>query len=303
MVRNYDEESGTVREVPLNRLTRNPTECLDRGWCQAELEWSSTRSASTSNQRIDVDTGNESTSSQKLKGKAPMTTDEFRSQMQELKFTHRSDADAMFHLQESVFMEKVTRCKHATFEQVDSEGILALAQSLPHYKSLESLKLLHFECNDAVCMALLEGLKKLLANNVLKELELTFANDDRQHADFILEALAEALQTNSSLTRFRLDARVVPSTPALQALADAMQCNTTLIHVDVMGAVYLALLQCSMAELIADGGSDSRRGLLKPNFEPAWIEAFDTLVKACARNATAAVALQGRETEEQTVPR
>ena len=305
MVRIYDEERGTVREVPLNRLTRNPTEYLDRGWCQAELEWSSTRSASTSNQRIDVDMGNESKSSQKLKGKAPMTPDEFRSQMQELKFTHRSDADAVFHLQESVFMEKVTRCNHPTFEYLDSEGVETLCQCLPHYKSMESLKLLSFECNDAAWMTLVEGLKQLLTNNLLQEMELTFAYPKKQQADFILEALAEALQTNSSLARFRLDARKCPSLRGLQPLADALQWNTTLIHVDVMGAEVSAFIQCSMAELIAEGRISGclREKLIMIPFKPAWVEALDTLVKACARNATAAPASQGRKTEEQTAPR
>ena len=307
MVRIYDEERGAVREVPLDHLTRNPTEYLDRGWCQAELEWSSTRSASTSNQRIDVDMGNESKSSQKLKGKVPMTPDEFRRQMQELKFTHRSDADAVFHLQESVFMEKVTRCKHATFEYLDSEAAHAFAQSLPHYKSLESLKVLNFECNEAAWMAFVEGLKKLLTSNLLTELELTFATvKQTQYSDVIVRALAEALRTNSSLTRFRFDARVAPSTPAFQALADAMQCNTTSIYIDVMYfGFWECFSRCSMAELIAHGGiSESHKGVLQWfGFEPDWIEAFDTLVKACARNATAAVAFQGRETEEQTVPR
>ena len=286
MVRIYDEESGTVREVPLDHLTRNPTEYLDRGWCQAELEWSSTRSASTSNQRIDVETGNASKSSQKSKGKVPMTPDEFRSQMQKLKFTHRSDENAVFHLQESVFMEKVTRCKHATFEHLDSEGVETLLQCFPHYKSLESLKVLNFECNAAVCMALAAGLKKLLTNNLLKELELTFAQWNPEQGDVILEAIAKALQTISNLTHFRLDAAGFPSLRIMQALADAMQCNTTLIHVDV----------CSMAQLIPEGGiSGGFRRKLKAHIEPAWLDAVDTIVKACARNATAAVALQGRE--------
>ena len=242
MVRIYHEESGTVREVPLDRLKRNRTEYLDRGWCQAELEWSSTRNDSTSNQRIDVDMGNESKSSQKLKGKAPMTPDEFRRQMKKLQFTHRSDEEAVFHLQEAVFLEKVRRCKDAKFEHLGSEGILALAQSLPHYKSLESLKVLHRKCNEAACMALVEGLKKLLTNNLLKELELAFVYLNRQQSDVILNAISEALRTNSSLTRFRLDAGSFPTLQGLQALADAMQCDTKLIYIDVIPSFFLCIL-------------------------------------------------------------
>ncbi|CAE7892541.1 NLRC3, partial [Symbiodinium sp. KB8] len=49
----YDDESKSVRGRPLKELMPNRVPYRDRGWCKAEVEWSSCRSRSEQNQQID----------------------------------------------------------------------------------------------------------------------------------------------------------------------------------------------------------------------------------------------------------
>ena len=86
---------GSVKPTPLRELTRNDTPYGDRGWCQAELEWSSCRRESYRNQPIDLSYRNQGTG----KGKAPLHPDIFQKQMVNLKFTHRSDLEPVLQLQ------------------------------------------------------------------------------------------------------------------------------------------------------------------------------------------------------------
>ena len=138
----YHEPSGAMKEVTLEELTRNLVEYLSRGWCQAELQWSTTRTDSTAHQRIDK--GNAGRA--RFRAVMPLRPALFKKKMRSLKFTHRSDTDAVFHLQESVFMEKVTTCKQGTFSQVDEQRFRDLVQALPYYQSMESFTLTNFKC-------------------------------------------------------------------------------------------------------------------------------------------------------------
>ena len=156
-------------------------------------------------------------------------------------------------------------------------------------------------------MAFGEGLRQLLTSNLLKEVELklNFEESGEEQIDIILKALAEALWTNSSLTRFRFDGEAMPRLSSLQALAEAMQGNTTLINLDVVGGRFWGLPHRmrlgDWATLIAAGGVWGVFHVIGTGYlEPAGIDAFDALVKACARNATAAGSMQDCRTEEQT---
>lgn len=150
----YHEASGTIKEVPLEELTQNLVEYLLRGWCQAELQWSSVRSDSTAHQRIDED----EESRPRLRAVMPLLPKLFKEKMKSLEFTHRSDTEAVFHLQEAVFMEKVATCKRATFAHVDTQGVKDLLQALPYYRCIESLTLNKFECSNETFLQLYEWL-------------------------------------------------------------------------------------------------------------------------------------------------
>ena len=230
----YHEKSRAMKEVTLKQLTKNLVEYLLRGWCQAELQWSCTRSDSTAHQRIDPGENAEKTM---LRAVVALQPELFKERMQKLEFTHRSDTDAVFHLQEKVFLEKVTTCKSATFAHVELRDLL---QVLPFYECIKSFTLTHFECDDESLRQLCEWLKDSLRRNVLTEVVIKPSLDLRSHrheviSPTIVKAVVEVLPENCSLIRLHLIyVNRWPEELSLRALAAAVRKNTTLYDVEVM---------------------------------------------------------------------
>ena len=237
----YHEPSGAMKEVTLEELTRNLVEYLSRGWCQAELQWSTCRSDSTAHQRIDK--GNNGRA--QFRAVMPVRPVLFKKKMQSLKFTHRSDTDAVFHLQKAIFREKVTTCKHALFSHVDEQRFGDLVQALPYYKSMESFNLVNFKCDRKSLMQLCEWLKDRLKQNALTEIVIQFGIENKDQEEVIVRAVAEILPQNSSLTRFHLNIAAnlfMDRFPEESALYDAfhdfeaaLEKNETLYDVELMG--------------------------------------------------------------------
>ena len=91
----YHAPTDKVKPVPVADLIANRTGYRDRGWCIAELCWSSTRSRSLSKEIDEAEADTE--------GQAPMPPEIFVPAFKEkLQFTHRSDMDAVLKLQERV---------------------------------------------------------------------------------------------------------------------------------------------------------------------------------------------------------
>ena len=148
VIKVYDAGSKTLKEKPLKSLKENRTPYRLRGWCMSEIEWSSLRGVNAQHQQIDRSNAAETQKSDDLNGRVPMTPEKFRQEMEQAKFTHRSDADAVMYLQEKIFREKVTECQHLVLEGLPAQEILALAHALPHYKNLKSLKVRRFQCGE-----------------------------------------------------------------------------------------------------------------------------------------------------------
>ena len=169
----------------------------------------------------------------------------FKKKMQSLKFTHRSDTDAVFHLQQAIFMEKVTTCKHALFSHVDEQRFRDLVQALPYYQSMESFTLTNFKCDSKSLMQLCKWLKDRLKRNALTEIVIQFGIENEDQEEAIVRAVAEILPENSSLTRFHLNIaanQFVHRFPEESTLYDAfydfevaLGKNRTLNDVDLMG--------------------------------------------------------------------
>ena len=141
----FNFQSGLVEPVPLPELVRNQNAYLKRGWCRAEVSWSSGRGDTAQNQRIDVGTGEIHTG---LAGRTPVAPDAFAADMHSAAFTHRSDAGAVIELQKKVFLEKVTRRQKLKLEGVSLDQMRALAQSLRHFKQLKSITVIDFRCGE-----------------------------------------------------------------------------------------------------------------------------------------------------------
>ena len=148
MITVFDAASNFVKLVLIKDLVHNPTPYQNRGWCIGEMEWSSDRQETAQNQLIDI---RRDTAGQRgrleLLGQVPTAPEHFAVKMDTAAFTHRSDAKAVVHLQEKIFLEKVKRNAELSLEALPGSQILALAHALPYFEVLQTITLIHFECS------------------------------------------------------------------------------------------------------------------------------------------------------------
>ena len=154
-VRVYFEEAKAVTPRPLKDLVENRVPYSDRGWCKAEVEWSSTRDFTAKSQRIDAAEGKKKGSG--LKGRVPTTPELFKAQMASAKFTHRADAGSVQFLQAKIYHQKVSVCQEAVLEHLPAAEVTKLAAALPHYQQLRTLRVRNFECGPHEAKALGEA--------------------------------------------------------------------------------------------------------------------------------------------------
>ena len=99
----YHAPSGEVRPVRVRDLVKNGTPYSARGWCIAEQQWSVTRSGASQSTEIDQTEAD-------VAGQAPMPPEVFGPLFEnKLKFTHRSDKDAVVNLQKKVICLDMSR--------------------------------------------------------------------------------------------------------------------------------------------------------------------------------------------------
>ena len=143
--------SGKFGPQLFSKLELNETPYHERGWCEAEKQWMSTKET--------------------IKGFAPMTPARFRERVGRghqnmpdglvLKFTHRSDEEIVVKLQEKIFLQQAPRRKVLYASGLPEAEQLLLAESLPHFVNLESLQLFNSNIREATAMALIAGLQTL----------------------------------------------------------------------------------------------------------------------------------------------
>ena len=147
----FHAESSVVEPVPIKDLKHNPTPYQNRGWCIGEMEWSSDRQETAQNQLIDIrrDTAGQQDGPKRLEllGRVPTSPEHFAVKMDTAEFTHRSDAPAVVHLQEKIFLEKVRRNESLNLEGLPRSEMHALAHALPYFEVLQTVTLIHFECS------------------------------------------------------------------------------------------------------------------------------------------------------------
>ena len=149
MITVFHTESSVVEPVLIKELVHNPTPYNNRGWCIGEMEWSSDRQETAQNQLIDIrsDSAGQQEGEVELLGRVPTSPEHFAVKMDKAEFTHRSDAPAVVHLQEKIFLEKVRRNEELSLEGLPRSQILALAHALPYFEVLQTITLIEFECS------------------------------------------------------------------------------------------------------------------------------------------------------------
>ncbi|CAE7347373.1 NLRC3 [Symbiodinium sp. KB8] len=235
-VRVYDASSAVVRDRPLKELVANRVPYRNRGWCKAEVEWSSARSHSEQNHWIDApgefqDRKLRCLNQPELLGKVPMAPEIFAEEMNSAAFTHRSDAEEVKKLQFKVFLQKVSECGEALFARLPEGQLGRLAKALPYFQKLRVLRLRDFEVGRAEAG---EFAKALAPNKAIRELEIRFPSRFRVQPEhgFLWEAIAEALRTNSTLTSINLRGNNIGDEGA-EAIAEALKTNSTLTRIQL----------------------------------------------------------------------
>ena len=143
--------SGKFGPQPFYKLEFNDTPYHERGWCEAEKQWMSTK--------------------EDINGFAPMIPARFRERVERghqnfpdglvLKFTHRSDEELVVKLQEKIFLQQAHRRKILVAKQLPQAELLLLAESLPYFVHLEMLMADYLDFQEASAVALIAGLKPL----------------------------------------------------------------------------------------------------------------------------------------------
>ena len=143
--------SGKFGPQPFNKLELNGTPYHERGWCEAEKQWMSTKEI--------------------IKGFAPMAPAKFRERVDRghrnfpdglvLKFTHRSDEEIVVKLQEKIFLLQAPKRKELKAWTLPESELLILADSLPHFVNVRFLEFWNLEIHEGAAMALIAGLRPL----------------------------------------------------------------------------------------------------------------------------------------------
>ncbi|CAL1167424.1 unnamed protein product [Cladocopium goreaui] len=160
---------------------------------------------------------------QGLTGKVPLTPDKFKERMKRAKFTHRDkDLPIVVELQEKIFDEKVAVCEHLVLKGLPEQEIVALAEALPLYRSLKTLKLDIFECSEEAA----EAFGKALATSQIVSLDLR--NPRPGSGALMGKAVVDALTTNQSLTSIGAEDASIFNLAAKKALEKALRRNRSI---------------------------------------------------------------------------
>ena len=190
-IRVYHLESKGTAALPLRDLMHNRRPYEERGWCMAETEWSSTRSASSQNQRI----GSEPLEVEDFRAKVPMSPEVFEKQMLRAAFTWRDDCQMVVALQHRIFHEKVTACREVVLENLPEHEVEELLKVFPHYQQLEAFRLRGFEASPVQAKALVE----LLLSSRATEVELRQGIlAEAATGEALAKAMAAGLKQNRS---------------------------------------------------------------------------------------------------------
>ncbi|CAE7246122.1 Nlrc3 [Symbiodinium sp. CCMP2592] len=227
----YDAASKTVRGRPLKELVPNRVPYQSRGWCKAEVEWSSCRSRSEQNRQIDAPDPDSGFESDVLQGKVPMAPEVFEEGMAKAEFTHRNDAAAVLQLQRKIFHQKVSECEELLLADLPKGELGQLAKALIHYKKLRVLRLRNIEVGEEEAK---EFAKALTLNTTTTELEIQVSHSAQAECKALWKALADMLKANATVSTLNLGFNGIGA-ESLEALAAAVATNGTLTTIDLRG--------------------------------------------------------------------
>ncbi|CAE7356703.1 Nlrc3 [Symbiodinium necroappetens] len=202
-------ESGQVQEVQIQALNANTTPYSHRGWCEAEMQWSSMRD------RLQT----HSLGSRCLHpwNRAPMPPNVFQEKVlqKDLKFTHRNNSDQVVQLQARVFMDKALNCTSLSLTRLPRDQVVVLGRALCFYKKLQTLSVTNSILDK-------EGCEELGKNLRVKMLNLT----RNTMLDGSLAALSAGLVDNRSVLHANLSCLLLGDAH-VKAIADVLRSQSS----------------------------------------------------------------------------
>ena len=222
-------EDGGVEVRPIADLKENSTPYSQRGWCEAECQWSSMRSSSS--QTIDLLEDLPDSWS-----RAPMSPILFKSKVAggELLFTHRESSDAVMELQERVFMQKALECELLELSKLPACEVLVLSGALPFYKNLQEVSLV----NSRIDVEGAEALGRVLQVRKFRLKQARLSSE-------AVSILARVLSTNEHIIELAVTECLADDAGAA-AFAEVLMRNSFIRHLDLSRNV----IECPGAKLL-----------------------------------------------------
>eukprot|EP00434_Breviolum_minutum_P039885 symbB.v1.2.035427.t1/scaffold4748.1/size59687/2 len=224
----YHAPSDEVKPVPVADLIANRTAYRDRGWCIAELCWSSTRSLGALSKEIDEAEAD-------TEGQAPMPPEIFVPAFkQKLQFTHRSDMDDVLKLQERVFHEKAQKNEILKLEKLSRAEAKVAIEALQHYPVLRRLEITGSRLGDVESF-LLDLFKALDSKSSVTELCLADNELGVKGAMFVMR---KVLDKNPPLSMLDLKNNGMTITEEeAKMLAEALLQRTDALKIELDGNI------------------------------------------------------------------
>ncbi|OLP79447.1 Protein NLRC3 [Symbiodinium microadriaticum] len=253
-----DGAAGQMQEVPIKDLKRNDTPYFERGWCEAEMQWSCMRGQASQTVALDF---HEHSRALSLYCRAPMPPDVFQRQVErnELRFTHANNSKDVMKLQRRVFLDKAARLEVLSRTDLSASQIVVLGLALPFYSRLQVLTIVDSQIEAA-------GAEELAKALNMKELNLSHCSISCA----AMSALAGGLQGSQKLTHLVCTScalrsehiEALPRALTSQSQIQILDLSENKIDCDGATALARALLEgCKLRQLslrrnkIADRGA------------------------------------------------
>ncbi|CAE6939918.1 tea3 [Symbiodinium sp. CCMP2592] len=137
----YCPDEDEVQDRPITSLVPNTTDYELRGWCLAELQWSSLRASEL--YRNPLHPSSALPNQHLWARRSPMAPYKFRSELakKEIKFTHRSDFAPLIEAQQTAFDNKARQCHTLGFWDLPANEVEILGEAVYFFPNVHTLKL------------------------------------------------------------------------------------------------------------------------------------------------------------------
>ena len=144
----YCENLDKVEDRPIESLVPNTTEYEVRGWCLAELQWSSLRASQQ--YRNPLHSSKALPNQHLWARRSPMAPYKFRCELakKKIKFTHRADFTPLISAQQAAFETKAHQYDTLGFWDLPASEVEILAEAVYYFPNLHTLKLERCPANE-----------------------------------------------------------------------------------------------------------------------------------------------------------